>query len=67
MEIRFGSYIVADSEAHRVMHLAAERARRITARINRGNLRQKGIAKLFGRLTGKKPGEGFCQPPIRKV
>lgn len=63
MEIRFGSYIVADSEAHREMHRAAERARRITARINRGNLRQKGIAKLFGRLTGKKPGEGFVLFP----
>ncbi len=60
-----GERIYAGSDAHILMHSAAEEARRITCEIN-GKFHTAGeLCDLFAQLTGKKPGEGFALfPPL---
>ena len=54
--IKENSYIAADSDAHRCMHILARNAQKITAKINGKYLSPEKIRKLFFRLIGKKTG-----------
>lgn len=63
--IKENSYIAADSDAHRCMHILARNAQKITAKINGKYLSPEKIRKLFFRLIGKKTDESFLLfPPI---
>ena len=52
-------YIAAGSDAHQLMHEAAERARRITCRINGEYRTQEELRALFSELTGIPADSGF--------
>lgn len=61
--IKENSYIAADSDAHRCMHILARNAQKITAKINGKYLSPEKIRKLFFRLIGKKTDESFLLFP----
>ncbi len=53
------TYIVAGSEIHQHMHEMAQRARKITAKMNEGYRTPAELRKLFSKLTGQEVEEGF--------
>ncbi|MDE7440020.1 MAG: sugar O-acetyltransferase [Clostridia bacterium] len=57
--IKKSSYIFAGSEEHKHMHGAAQRARKITAKMNGAYQNPKKLRKLFSKLIGKEVDEGF--------
>ncbi len=56
-------YIAANTEAHLCMHALADRARRITAKINGGYHTAEELRALFAELIGKEVDEGFSLFP----
>ena len=57
--INRSNYIVAGSELHVHLHKTAQRARKITAKMNGSYRSQKKLRKLFSLLTGKAVDEKF--------
>ena len=60
---RRGEYLAAGSDAHLLMHRAAEEARRITCEMNNAFHTAEELRALFAELTGEQPGEGFSLFP----
>ena len=61
--IKENTYILANSEAHKCMHVMARDAQKITAKINGKFHSQKELRKLFSRLIGKSLDETFALFP----
>lgn len=55
-----GEHIAAGSDAHLLMHGAAEEARRITCEMNNTFHTAEELRALFAALTGEQPGDGFA-------
>ncbi|MDE5721421.1 MAG: sugar O-acetyltransferase [Clostridia bacterium] len=62
-EMKDRTYIAADSEMHLHMHEKAQRARKITAEMNKEYRTPEEIRKLFSKLIGQEVGEGFVLFP----
>ena len=61
--IKENSYIAADSDAHRCMHILARNAQEMAAKIKGKYPSTEKIRKLFCRLIGKKTDESFLLFP----
>ncbi len=57
--IKKDGYVKAGSPMHQVMHSLADRARRITGKMNDGYRTPQELRALFSELTGKKVDESF--------
>lgn len=58
-QMKTHTYITANSEMHLHMHEAAQRAKRITMKMNASYHTPKKLRKLFSKLIGKEVDEGF--------
>lgn len=58
-EIKRRNYVEANSEMHLHMHETAQRARKITVKMNDEYRTPEEIRELFSELIGKEVGEGF--------
>ena len=62
-EMKRQTYITANSQTHRHMHEAAQRARRITVELNNEFRTAEEVRRLFSRLTGREVDDGFTLFP----